>query len=150
MTDWGSVEEIIAFAIGEEEGAVRFYTDLAKRASNKAMRTALLEFAAEEASHKTKLERFRTGIAALTIDEEIPDLKIADYIVDVTPGPEMTYEDALIVAMKKEKSAYRLYSDLAQMVSDPEAKAVLQGLAQEEARHKLRFEVEYDESIEEN
>jgi rubrerythrin len=59
----------------------------------------------------------------------------------------MDYQQALIVAMKKEKEAFRMYSDLASVAQSSELKDVLLGLAQEEAKHKLRFEVEYDDVI---
>ena len=50
-------------------------------------------------------------------------------------------------AMKEEKAAFRLYSDLADRTDNAAAKEVLLMLAQEEAKHKLRFEIEYDDNI---
>ena len=38
-------------------------------------------------------------------------------------------------------------TDLAALADDAELKAIFEALAQEEAKHKLRFEVEYDERI---
>jgi rubrerythrin len=75
------------------------------------------------------------------------DLKIGDYLVDAELNPEMNYQEALMVAMKKEKFAFKMYTDLASVATDQNAKALLLSLAQEEAKHKLRFEVEYDEII---
>jgi rubrerythrin len=49
--------------------------------------------------------------------------------------------------MKKEKAAFKLYTDLATSVSDENLRSVFKMLAQEEAKHKLRFEIEYDENI---
>jgi rubrerythrin len=49
--------------------------------------------------------------------------------------------------MKEEKAAFKLYSDLAARTDDAAAKEVLLMLAQEEAKHKLRFEIEYDDNI---
>jgi len=49
--------------------------------------------------------------------------------------------------MKREKAAYRLYSDLAAKVQDAEIKKLFEGLAQEEAKHKLYFETQYDEEV---
>ena len=77
----------------------------------------------------------------------IQDMKLADYMVEVEPSPEMDYQAALVIAMKQEKAAFRLYSDLAAKSADPGLKELLLELAQEEAKHKLRFEVEYDEYI---
>jgi len=49
--------------------------------------------------------------------------------------------------MKQEKAAFKLYSNLADKTDDDNLKALFLTLAQEEAKHKLRFEVEYDEVI---
>jgi rubrerythrin len=67
--------------------------------------------------------------------------------VDVEPTATVTYQNALILAMKKEKAAFQLYTDLASQTDDAEVKQIFEGLAQEEAKHKLRFEVEYDDMI---
>ena len=73
---------------------------------------------------------------------------IADYLVEVgTSRDDLNYPDALIVAMKEEKAAFRLYSDLAARTDDASARDVFLMLAQEEAKHKLRFEIEYDEYV---
>ncbi len=49
--------------------------------------------------------------------------------------------------MKAEKAAFKLYHTLASTTDDPALKATLLGLAQEEAKHKLRFEIEYDDEF---
>ena len=75
------------------------------------------------------------------------DLKIGDYLVDVEPTADMDYQQVLIVAMKKEKAAFRLYSDMAAATNDESLKELLLFLAQEEAKHKLHFEIEYDDVV---
>ncbi|MFC1734060.1 ferritin family protein, partial [candidate division KSB1 bacterium] len=79
--------------------------------------------------------------------EKVNDLMISDYLVDVDPTPGMTYSDALIVAMKKEKNAFKLYMNLSDQAEDPNIKELFLSLAQEESKHKLRFEIEYDDYI---
>ena len=75
-------------------------------------------------------------------------LKIGDYLVEVsTSRDDLSYQEALIIAMKEEKAAFKLYSDLAARTDDAGAREVLLMLAQEEAKHKLRFEIEYDDFI---
>jgi rubrerythrin len=59
----------------------------------------------------------------------------------------MDYQQALVVAMQKEKMAFKMYSDLAEQVDDENLKNTFLSLAQEEAKHKLRFELEYDEHV---
>ena len=49
--------------------------------------------------------------------------------------------------MKKEKAAFKLYSALAEKSPNEGLKNVFLGLAMEESKHKLRFELEYDEYI---
>ena len=60
----------------------------------------------------------------------------------------MDYQEALQVAMHKEKKAFLLYTDLAGAVEDAGLKNTFLALAQEEAKHKLRFEIEYDDLLE--
>ncbi len=52
-----------------------------------------------------------------------------------------------VLAMKKEKAAFRLYLDLAAQVQSEDQKTLFLALAEEEARHKLRFELEYDKVV---
>jgi rubrerythrin len=49
--------------------------------------------------------------------------------------------------MNKEKAAFKLYSALANRANSDEMKNVFMSLAQEESKHKLRFEIEYDEFV---
>lgn len=144
---FSSVDEILDFAIKSEERSHSFYTSLAERVERENMKKVFLDFAAEELGHKEKLLKIKKGEKLLPDQEKVMDLKIAEYVSDVEPGEDMDYQKALILAMKAEKEAYRMYSDLASAAQDPEIKDILNGLAQEEARHKLRFETEYDDNI---
>ena len=147
MNKWTSAEEIIDFAIGNEEEAAAFYRDLATQSDSPQMRTIFEEFAREEDGHKLKLLGIKSGGGFKARLEKILDLKIGDYLGEVKPSACSDYQRALIVAMHKEKAAFKLYNDLAEATEDPELKKVMLSLAQEEAKHKLRFEVEYDENI---
>ena len=75
------------------------------------------------------------------------DLGIADYAVGGKVRQDMSYADALILAMQREKASYRLYLDLAGVAEAAELTDMFLALAQEEARHKLRFEIEYDDVV---
>ncbi|MFC1650151.1 ferritin family protein [Candidatus Latescibacterota bacterium] len=150
MKKWSSVDEVLDFAIGEEEGAVKFYTELAQQAANRSMRAAFEDFAREEQGHKQKLLGVKAGKTLAPAAKAVQDLKIADYVVDIEPNPDMTYLEAIILAMKKEKAAFRLYSDLAEAAEDENIKTLFLGLANEEAKHKLRFEIEYDDAMTDN
>ena len=146
MSKLDSFESVIEFAIGKETEAARFYLDMAKKMKNPAMRKVFEAFAAEEQGHKTKLEGIKQS-KEIQPAQNVSDLHISDYVVEVEPGPEMDYQDALVLAMKEEKAAFRLYLDLANQVANEEIKSLFRSLAQEEAKHKLRFEIEYDEVV---
>ena len=97
--------------------------------------------------HKANLLKVKEQGTFQVPDEQVRDLKIADYLVDVKPSANMSYQDALILAMKKEKAAFRMYSALAERAEDPSVKALFLSLALEESKHKLSFEIEYDDII---
>jgi rubrerythrin len=140
-------EGIINFAIEREEEAYKFYMDLSEKVNVPAMKAVFKEFAHEEQGHKAKLQGMKSGKVGISVDRSIKDLKLSDYTVDVDPEADIDYQHALILAMKKEKAAFKLYTDLATSVSDENLRSVFKMLAQEEAKHKLRFEIEYDENI---
>ncbi len=147
MQQWKSVDEILDFAIHQEEEAYKFYTDLAGRMDREWMSEIFKSFAKEEQGHKKKLMDIKAGKRLASAEKKVLDLKIGDYLVDVEPTPNMDYQEALVVAMKKEKKAFKMYNDLAQATDDVNLQNIFLSLAQEEAKHKLRFELEYDDII---
>jgi rubrerythrin len=150
MKSWMSPDEILDFAIGEEENAVKFYTEMADKAVHSSMKRDFLLFANEERGHRAKLIAAKEGKKFQPDDKKILDLKISDYTVDVNPDQVENYEDALVIAMKKEKAAYKLYTKLSEMVETEDAKNLFASLAQEEAKHKLRFEIAFADLLKEN
>ncbi|KPL21583.1 MAG: hypothetical protein AMJ75_09720 [Phycisphaerae bacterium SM1_79] len=143
MNEFGSIDEVLDFAIGREVEAHEFYVKLAGMVEKPEMVKVLSDLASEELEHKAKLEAVKAG--EITIDEEeIGNLGIADYVEKVEPHAKMSYVELLVVGMKKEEKSRKLYSDLASIAQKQELKDMFLKLAQEEAEHKLRFELEYD------
>ncbi|MEI8202069.1 MAG: ferritin family protein [Bacteroidota bacterium] len=147
MKEFNSVKEILDFAIESEQEAVDFYTKLASMTKTDAIKEVFIDFAREEMGHKAKLMDIKETGILITSSENIIDLKISDYLVSVHPTPDMTYQDALVLAMKKEKAAFKLYTALAERAPNADLKNLFLMLAQEESKHKLRFEIEYDEFV---
>jgi rubrerythrin len=141
------VDEILNFAIKREQAAHDFYLELAGKMERPGMKEIFTQFAGEELGHRKKLESIKEGKRLLPSAQKVMNLKIAEYTVDVDPAEELDYQKALILAMKREKSSYKLYNDMAAAVDDDDLRQTFLALAQEEAKHKLRFEVEYDEVI---
>jgi rubrerythrin len=140
-------KDLVDFAIEQEQAAVDFYTALAGKVKEAHVRDTLLEFAEQERRHKVKLLALRDRPALPKASGKTIDLQISDYLVEVEPTPDLSFQGALIVAMKKEKAAYRMYKDLASYSDEPDLRDAFLFLAQEEANHKLSFELEYDQII---
>jgi len=147
LSTFKSVNEVLDFAIEKEEEARLFYLEWAEKLENKALREQFIIFSGEENKHKEKLQRVKSGSTFKPAAKQVTDLKIVDYLVDIAPTPGMDYQEALIVAMRREKAAFRFYSDLAAMAQDEGLRETFLALAQEEAKHKLRLETEYEKEI---
>ncbi len=143
MPRFRSVDDVLDFAIAREIEAHDFYTGLVKLVSKAELRTVISGFAVDELQHSIRLQAIKAGEAAF-IEEEVGSLGIADTVKKVEPYAQMTYKDLLVVAMNREKAAFRLYTNLSSIARNPEVRKTLLGLAQEEAQHKLRLEIEYD------
>ncbi|MHC4457366.1 MAG: ferritin-like domain-containing protein [Planctomycetota bacterium] len=141
----GPDEEIFEFAIAREIEANRFYLALAERVNSPEMRKVFQDFAAEELEHKEKLELevLKTGrVLKETSKTIIPE---HDYIKsDSQALLDMDYKDILLLGMEKEEAAFRIYVNLLATIRDQESREVLLGIAEEEVKHKLRFEMEYE------
>ncbi len=144
MKPMNSLEEIMNFAIGEEQAAIVFYTSLAAQTPSAGMRPVLQEIIEEERKHEARLKQMQLQGIQPTSSTQVPDLKIADYLVEIKPGPDLSYRELLMLAMQKEMAAVRMYTALADQVADAGLAQIFRQLAQEEARHKLKFETEYD------
>jgi rubrerythrin len=142
-----SFDSIIDFAIQREKEAVQFYIDLQSVDQLEEKRTFMKSLENMERGHITALENIR----AQDIDEmevpEITNLEISDYLVEVDPGKKMSYQDILILGMKREERANKLYLRLAESFSKGGMNKIFRRLASEEAKHKLFFESLYDEEI---
>ena len=148
METFKNTGEILDFAIKREEEAAHFYIELAEKMERPEMKKVFKDFAQEEQGHKKKLESVKRGEYTMSETKDIMDMKIADYVVNIEAvgaAANLDYQDALILAMKKEKVAFKLYSDLSKATDNLELSKLFLLLAKEEARHKLRFELEYDQ-----
>lgn len=139
--------EILKFAVKREEEAASFYREAGGKALSPSMRQVFMRMAGEEEKHKELLTTLDVGKITDRKVEHVPDLKIADLLVDVDYRSDLTYQETLILAMKREKEAFALYNSVAENTEDEDLRKLFQILAQEEAKHKLRLETEYDEHV---
>lgn len=147
--DKNEFNDILNFAVEREEEAIRFYRELQSMVQFSEKKELLQEFEAIERSHIVVLEniRNRTVVELNSAPVEIENLAISDYLVEVPPTPEMSFQDILITAMKREEKAAKLYARLAEGANDEGIRALFQKLVSEESKHKLYFEKLYDEFV---
>lgn len=143
MLTFKSIAEVLDFAIAREVEAHAFYTELAQHISDRDLRESIERFALDELHHSIRLEAIRAGETAF-LDDEVGSLGIAERIAPVQPHVDMSYKELLMLGMDREKSAFRIYTNLASIARREDCRDTLLYLAQEEARHKLRLEIEYD------
>lgn len=147
MGNFDIVEDLLRFAIGREIEANVFYNLLSQYTDIPEMRSLCIEFASEELEHKAKLELELMKLGSIVKPYPTQNLfytKPLDYMVDMAKVMQMDYEELLLVAMQKEKASFKLYIDLLSTVTEPSLRETLIELAEEEAKHKIRFELEYD------
>jgi rubrerythrin len=145
MREVDSIGEILELAVAREEEANLLYKDLAKRTRDLTMRIIFGKFADEELEHKARLELEIMKAGKVVTTAEIPvNFKIEDYMENTASITDMNYEQLLLMAIAKEKRSVRFYIELASFVQDKDARETLISLAEEEARHEARFQMEYD------
>ncbi len=147
MVNREEFDRIIDYAIEREKEAVRFYHELQISVHFTERVKLLVNLERMEEGHVTMLEGIRDQKIEKLVIPEVENLHISEYIVQDEPTGELSYQDILITAMKREESSHRLYTDLAVKTTDLGVKKLFSKLASEEAKHKLLFEKMYDDEI---
>jgi|Deesub1362B_J571_1020462.scaffolds.fasta_scaffold02221_10 rubrerythrin len=144
--EFKTIDEIIEFAIKKEEESFNLYNKLKEKTEDRAIKKVFEELAEEELKHKQKLIDFKEGRIYLTPkSEKVVDLKISENLIKSELKGDFDIQDVLIFAMNREKDVFRMYMELVELAETQEAKNILISLAQEEAKHKLRLEIIYDD-----
>ena len=144
MDEYGNDTEILELAIAREEDANKFFLIMAARAERPEIRKVFEELAAEELEHKAKLELEVMKSGRVVKATKKVEIKADDDPETGIPKLDMDYKHMLMLGIHKEDASFRLYVDLAARVSSEEAYETLLALAEEEVKHKLRFEMEYE------
>jgi len=145
-----NLEAIIDFAIEKEREAAEFYDNISKNEEDfSGSRKMFAEFAIEEQKHEKILLEFKAKGIAKSLEgykfKWITDIKRSDYLVDLDYGEDMPYNEILLLAMKREEKALKLYNQFLKQADSDEAKKLFKVLCQEEAKHKLALETTYDD-----
>ncbi|MCL4478872.1 MAG: ferritin family protein [Deltaproteobacteria bacterium] len=138
-------KDIIEFAVDRELNAYDFYTGAQKRARTSGAKSMLQELAAQELKHKQRLE-------ALHLEEnvmlDLSKLDIADYTdsesIETDMQYHLEYQQILLIALRREKSSVRLYTDIKSLMKEKEKQQLFEWLVKEEQSHYDRLQKEYD------
>ena len=142
--------EILEFAIEREISASEFYMEVAEQVEKAEVRDLFRELAKVELEHKAalELELMKEGLVSKT-EGRISTIEAGDYLVAGEVREDMDYKDVLVMAIEKERASFRFYVDLVGVFEEESLNEMLLSLAEEEARHIVRFEMQYNEAIEE-
>ena len=132
-----------------EVEANKYYTENAQKVQHRGTQAMLLELADEEQGH---INLFKAALAGKKIDfgKAVPapefDLKIGETLrddIEITEKSEPG--DVLVVAIKAEMNAIKIYGKWAEEHKGTEIEALLQNIINEEKTHKFRLEKMYDD-----
>ncbi len=145
----GNIDTVLAFAIEKEREAQATYLAYAKATERTGFRKLLLSMVGQEREHEKRLLALQSGG---DLDVEFPggkslDIRISDYTVDVEFSPEMSYQDFLILVMKREQKAAELYEWLTSQGQNQEVRSIFERLTEEERKHKAWAQDRYDLEI---
>jgi len=145
------LQSIIRTAIQREIDANTLYNNTAKLTTTPHVRDLLLDMAAQELGHRNRLEAMLKGdvfkVLSRKQQKQVVDLKITDYLVEEPLIADSDLQTILIVAGKREKGSFELYSAMARVAGDPDTAKLFEFLANEEMTHKHRVEAMYDELV---
>ena len=133
-------EDIIDRAINSEIEAAQFYAEVAEKSENTYIKELFLSFSEEEKRHRHILEGFRDDPAIAISFEKVPDFHIAETVDEPALSMDMSPVEAIALAMKKEETAMRHYTELADVCTNAERKKLFYQLAAMERGHKNKME----------
>jgi rubrerythrin len=142
-----NLSDIRAFAIKREIAAAEGYSRMAEQAKMPGLRALLLELKGEEEKHRKLLEGLTEAELAQVTVPPVEDMGLSDALADEPMDNDMTFQELLIFAAKKEKKAEDLYAGLARLPEAAAYKSVFEFLAGQERTHKLKLEAEYERHV---
>ena len=130
-----SINEVLIFAAEKEQSAYEYYTALAARMQDSQTRQLFEHIASQELNHKHIIDKVRRnpGLDTKTIKL---DAELLPKQVRSDRKSKLAIQNAIILAIQREESAYDLYTNLFETVDEDDIKKIFQSLAAEEAGHK--------------
>jgi rubrerythrin len=145
----------ISIALKKEEDSYTFYKNAEKTVLFKPLKVLFRDLAKEEVKHKNILmkEAKKLEGGAKKVDQmtkgpgKSKDYGLSKYLLPQNVKPNMGYQEALIVAMKREEKAVELFDYLKSITTDKKLKETFNTLYKWEIEHLRMLEEKYDEDI---
>jgi rubrerythrin len=144
-TTFGSLEEILDFAIARERQAQEIYLAYSRATDRRSLSQLLVTMADMEKEHERQLAALKAepGRAA----GAVRGFTLEEPFKPVTFSPDMEYGDFLILVIQKETEAERLYRGLETLAASAEARKLFGHLAEEEQKHRDWAQERYDRDV---
>jgi len=142
-----SIPEILRFAISKEQASVQFYRNLMSKAVHPPTQALFEVLVQKEQEHiaSLQLEMNKFGYTVeMDADKLDSEFQWEENLDNDDQVLQMSFMDGLVLAIQKERAAFRLYAQLLGTVQDDEMSRMLMDLAEEEMRHVLQLEQEYE------
>jgi rubrerythrin len=144
MTD--ELGELWDTAIYKEIASQSLYLEAQRETDDPAAKTMLVELAAEELKHADTLRKTKEAGWQPTDwnRRTLTDLRLSDYLSGPDTLEGAGLQEVLIFAMKREQQSVAFYSQMMGTLRMESAKMLCARLAQEELKHKMKLELEYE------
>ena len=134
------LKDVIGFAVDKEVDAYEFYKSAAEKIKDENLKQTFKELADEELKHEEFLKDFlSSGLSEINLGK-VDDYKVAETVEKPKLSTDMSFSDAIALAMKNEEEAMNMYQKLADLCSDEDKKKLFEELAKMEQMHKARLE----------
>jgi rubrerythrin len=138
-------KKILSIAIQTEIDGNEYYLTMAKRVTAPAVKQLFTTLAEEALRDIRKLGAYlKTDEQPLEVEETI-DYKFAETIEKPEISEDMTFLDAVALAMKKEQEVMDMFNVMAAFIHDAEQKQMFKALAEMAKGHKAKLEKLYND-----
>ncbi len=140
------LSELWDTAIYKEIASQALYLEAVKETPDQAAGMMLERLASEELKHAETLKKIRESgwKPGEWSAAEVADIKTSDYLKSPDSPAGAGLQEVLIFAMKREQQSVEFYGGLMDAAREPASKTLCARLAQEELKHKLKLELEYE------
>jgi len=142
-----TVGEVLERAIQREIESQDLYSELSRKMTDDAAKTAFRQLYRQEKGHQKRLEQYQRGkLGSGTLSYgRVVDYKIAEYLDQPALPPDMKLKDAFLLAANREKASHTFYVSFAAIHPAGQVRRLLEDLAAQELEHKQRVEFLFTE-----